>query len=76
MKIRATPQQNLFRECSTCSTSSGLSLDGCDVRLADWASFEGVDANMVPIGDEGHRASKSAGAAEWRRPGGQSAVDL
>ena len=38
-----------------CSTTSGLSLDECDVRLVDRVSFEGVDANMVPIGvDETH----------------------
>ena len=38
-------------ECSTCRTTSGLSLDGCDVRLG-WRSFEGVDANMVPNGED------------------------
>ena len=50
--MQATPQQSLNRECSTCSTTSGLSLDGCDVRLVDRESFEGADANMVPIKDD------------------------
>ena len=74
--MQATPQQSLYWECSTCSTTSGLSLDGCDVRLVDRVSFEGADANMVPIGTTRHRASKSAGAAERRGPGGLSPVDL
>ena len=52
MMMQATPQQRLHWECSTCSTTSGRSLDECDVRLVDWGSFEGADANMVPIGDE------------------------
>ena len=52
MTIQATPQQSLHWECLTCSTTSGLSLDGCDVRLVDRESFEGADANMVPIGDD------------------------
>ena len=60
MMMQATPQQSLCWECSTCSTTSGLSLDGCDVRLVDRGSFEGVDANTVP------RASKSAWAARRR----------
>ena len=51
MMMHATPQQSLYWECSTCSTS-GLSLDGCDVRPVDRWSFEGVDANMVPIGED------------------------
>ena len=50
--VNATPQQSLYWECSTCSTTSGLSLDGCDVRLVDRESFEGADANMVPDGDD------------------------
>ena len=29
-----------------------LSLDGCDVQFVDRGSFEGADANMVPIGDD------------------------
>ena len=33
-------------------TTSGLSLNGCDVRLVDRVSFEGADVNMVPIGDD------------------------
>ena len=44
------PQQSLHWECSTCSTTSGLSLDGCNVRLVDQGSFGDVDANMVPNG--------------------------
>ena len=52
MIMQATPQQSLYWECSTCSTTSGLGLDGCDVRLVDRGSFEGVDANIVPIGDD------------------------
>ena len=52
MMMQATPQQSLYWKCSTCSTTSGLSLDGCDVRLVDWGSFEGADANMVPSGDD------------------------
>ena len=52
MMMQATPQQSLHWECSTCSTTSGLSLDGCDVRLVDRVNFEGADANMVPIGDD------------------------
>ena len=52
MLLKDTPQQSLHWECSTCSTTSGLSLDGCDVRLVDRESFEGADANMVPIGDD------------------------
>ena len=52
MMTQATPQQSLYWECSTCSTTSGLSLDGCDVRLVDRENFEGPDANMVPIGDD------------------------
>ena len=31
MMMQATPQQSHYWECSTCSTTSGLSLDGCDV---------------------------------------------
>ena len=50
--MQATPQQTLYWECSTCSSPSGLSLDGCDVRLVDWGNFEGADANMVPIWDD------------------------
>ena len=50
--MKAKPQQSLHWECSTCSTISGRSLDGCDVRLADRVSFDGADANMVPIGDD------------------------
>ena len=53
MMMQATPQQSLYWDCSTCSTTPGLSLDGCDVRLVDRGSFEGPDANMVPIGDDG-----------------------
>ena len=52
MMMQATPQQGLYWECSTCNTTSGLSLDGCDVRLVDQESFEDVDANMVPIGED------------------------
>ena len=52
MMMQATPQQSLYWECSTCSTTSGLSMDGCDVRLVDRVSFEGVDANMVPTGED------------------------
>ena len=52
MMMQATPQPSLYWECSTSSTTSGLSLDGCDVRLVDWENFEGADANMVPIGDD------------------------
>ena len=52
MMMQATPQQSLHWECLTCSTTSGLSLDGCDVRLVDRVGFEGADANMVPIGDD------------------------
>ena len=50
--MQATLQQGLYWECSTCSTTSGLSLDGCDVRFVDRESFEGADANMVFIGDD------------------------
>ena len=50
--MQATPQQSLYWECSTCSTTPGLSLDGCDLRLVDRVSFEGADANMVPTGDD------------------------
>ena len=39
--MQATPQQSLYWECSTCSTISGLSLDGCDVRLADQRELRG-----------------------------------
>ena len=52
MMMQATLQQGIYWECSTCSTTSGLSLDGCDVRLVDRESFEGADANMVFIGDD------------------------
>ena len=59
------------------NTNSGLSMDGCDVRLVDRRSFEGVDANVVPVGeDENTVLLKSSGAAERRRPGGMSPVDL
>ena len=74
--MQATPQQSLYWECSTCSTTSGLSLDGCDVRHVDRGSFEGADANMVRIGMTRHRASERAGAAEGRGPGGVSPIDL
>ena len=47
MMMQATPQQSLYWECSTCITTSGLSLDGCDVRIVDRVSVDGVDANMV-----------------------------
>ena len=39
--MQATPQQTLYWECSTCSTTSGLSLDGCDVRLVDQGELRG-----------------------------------
>ena len=52
MMMQATPQQSLYWESSTCTATLGLSLDGCDVRLVDPGSFEGVDANMVPIGED------------------------
>ena len=52
MMMQATPQQSLYCECLTCSPTSGLSLDGCDVRLGDRVNFEGADANMVPIEDD------------------------
>ena len=52
MVMQATPQQSVYWESSTCSTTSGLCLDGCDVRLVDRERFEGADANMVPIGDD------------------------
>ena len=48
MMMQATPQHSLCWECSTGSTTSRLSLDGCDVRLLDRVSFKGADANMVP----------------------------
>ena len=41
MMMQATPQQSLYWECSTCSTTSGLSLDGCDVRLVDRSEIRG-----------------------------------
>ena len=43
---------SLHWECSTSNTAQGLSLDGCDVRLVDWVSFEGADAKMVSIGSD------------------------
>ena len=46
--MQATPQQSLHWECSTCSTTSGLSVDG----LVDRVNFEGADANMVHIEDD------------------------
>ena len=52
MMMQATPQQSLYWECLTCSTTSGLSMDLCDVRLVERVSSEGVDANMVPIGED------------------------
>ena len=52
MVMQVTPQQSLCWECSTYRTTSGLSLDGCDVRLVDKKNFVGVDANMVPIGED------------------------
>ena len=52
MIMQATPQQSLYWDCSTCSTTPGLSLDGCDVRLVDRVNFEGADANMVLIGGD------------------------
>ena len=39
--MQATPQQSLYWKCSTCSTTSGLSLDGCDVRLVDRVELRG-----------------------------------
>ena len=60
-------------------TTSGLSLEWCDVRLVDWVSFEGADANMVPIGDDEtlettrHRASR---VTEGCGPGGVYPFDL
>ena len=41
MMMQATPQQSLYWECSTCSTTSGLSLGGCDVRLVDRSELRG-----------------------------------
>ena len=52
LMMQATPQQSLYWECSTCSTTPGLSLNGCDVRLVNQRIFEGVEANMVPIGED------------------------
>ena len=66
MMMQATPQQSLYWEWSTCSTTSGLRLDGCDVR----------DANMVPTGDDETPCSERAGAAEGCGPGGLSPIDL
>ena len=40
-RTQATPQQSLCWECSTCSTTLGLSLDGCDVRLVDRGELRG-----------------------------------
>ena len=70
MMMQATPQQSLCWECSTCSTTSGLSLDGCDVRFVDRVNFEGADANMVPMWTTKHPASERAGATEGCGPGG------
>ena len=60
MMMQVTPQQSLYWECSACSTTSGLNLGGCDVRPVDWESFDGVDANMVPIGRTRPHASGRA----------------
>ena len=76
MMMQVTPQQSLHWECSTCSTTSGLSLDGCVVRLVDRDSFEGADANMVPTGDDETRASERAGATEGCGSGGVPPIDL
>ena len=45
-------ESRLYWDCSTCSTTSGLSLDGCDVRCVDRRSLEGADGNMVSVGDD------------------------
>ena len=73
MMMQATPQQSLHWECSTCSTISGLSLDGCDVRLVDRVSFEGDGSrwgrrDTVPLNVEGQ--------LKGRGPGGVSPIDL
>ena len=44
--------ESLYWECSTCSTTSRLSLDGCDFRLVDQGILKDVDANLVPIGED------------------------
>ena len=44
--------QSIEWEYSTCRTISELSLDGCDVRPMDRESSEGVDAELVPIGED------------------------
>ena len=49
MMMEATPQQSLYWERSTCSTTTG---HGCDVRLVDKARFEDDDVNMVLIGED------------------------
>ena len=41
MMMQATPEQSLYWECSTCSTTSGLSLDGYYVRLVDREELRG-----------------------------------
>ena len=76
MTMQPTPQESLYWECSTCSTTSGLSLDGCDVRLVDRRSFEGADSNMVPIETTRQRASERAWATERHGPGGVSPIIL
>ena len=76
MMMQTTPQQSLHLECSTCSATSGLSLDGCDVRLVDRGTWRVPTRTWFLLGTTRHRASKSAEAAEWRGPGGLSPVDL
>ena len=49
MMMEATPQQSLYWECSTCSTTTG---HGCDVRLVDKARFEDDDENILLIGED------------------------
>ena len=74
--MQATPQQSLYWECSTCTTTSGLSLDGCDVRLG-WGSFEGVDA-IIFFGWGGRDPVplKVQGQLNFRGPGGMLPVGL
>ena len=70
MMMQATPQQSLYWECSTCSTTSGLSMDGCDVRLDRQGELRGCRRdhgpnwrrrNTVPLNVRGHMNGREPG---------------
>ena len=58
MMMQATLQQCLSWECSTCSTTSGFSLDGCGVSLWTRGASRVPTRTWFPLGTTRHSESK------------------